>query len=603
MNKNASVIVLLLSLLVHTGLRAGTSFHYHVDVTNTATDSFAVTLKVSGLKGDSIIYQFAATAPGTYQVMDVGRLVGSFTARNADGRPLPAHRLSTNQFVIRHASTIATVEYRISDSFDENLQPHPIYLMCGSNIENDNVQINPHMVFGYFHGHQSDPIAVSVTYPNDWIIGTALPLNNGAYYADTFDRLVDSPIFVGRMKKTSFKVGGADIDMYIYSANGEVTAEQFKEPLHKLLIAADQFLDGLPVKNYTFLFHFRPNPIELGTTGAWEHSYSSGYVLPENILANGPATLLGIIAHEFFHIVTPLNIHSEIIEAFNFVKPVASQHLWLYEGTTEWASDMMQVRGGTLSDLDYMAIISEKLNNNDSYNPSVSLVDLALGSFDRYVDQYPNIYEKGALTAIFLDMRILELSKGKQGLQDVIKKLSQRYGPKRAFPEQEFFDIFVKETYPEIADFIDRYIKGTEPLPVEAYLAKAGYEYKRTHRTGEYRPNAGKFTLGFDGTNLRILSVLDGDSVTQELGLQPGDAVLKFVHNGTEIGIFQGVQAVISQLQPGEDIGWIVRRGDQEMRLTAKVRLKEVVENHKISPMAKLTREQEQFRKWWFTNL
>ena len=51
-----------------------------------------------------------------------------------------------------------------------------------------------------------------------------------------------------------------------------------------------------------------------------------------------------IAAHEFFHIVTPLNIHSEIIEHFNFVTPVPSQHLWLYEGTTEWAAHAMQFR-------------------------------------------------------------------------------------------------------------------------------------------------------------------------------------------------------------------------------------------------------------------
>lgn len=599
MYKNIWIII----LLFHTGLSvAGTPFHYHVDVTDTAMDSFSVTLNISGLKGDSIIYQFAATAPGTYQVMDVGRLVGSFAASDAKGRTLSSYRLSTNQFVIHHASSISKVEYRISDSFDENLQPHPIYLMCGSNIEDDNVQINPHMVFGYFHGHQSDAIEVSVAHPKEWTLGTALPFRNGVYHADTFDRLVDSPIFGGRMEKSGFKVGGTDVDMYIYSASGEVTADHFREPLRELLVAADKFLDGLPVKHYTFLFHFRPNPNELGTTGAWEHSYSSSYALPENILAHGPEALLGIIAHEFFHIVTPLNIHSEIIEEFNFVKPVASQHLWLYEGTTEWASDMMQVRGGLMNDIEYMAAISGKLNNNDSYDPSVSLVDLALGSFDRYVPQYPNIYEKGALTAMLLDMRLLELSNGQKGLQEVIKTLSQRYGPKRAFPEHEFFDIFIKETYPEIADFIDRYIKGTEPLPVEEYLAKAGYTYERSYRTGKYRPNAGKFSLGFDGTHVRVIALQEADSVTRELGLQVGDAVLKFVHNGTEVGIFQGVQGVIAQLKPGEEIGWMIRRGDQDMRLTAKARLTEVVENHKITPMTKLTQKQEQFRKWWFTN-
>ena len=62
-----------------------------------------------------------------------------------------------------------------------------------------------------------------------------------------------------------------------------------------------------------------------------------------------------IAAHEFFHIVTPLNIHSEIIEHFNFVTPVPSQHLWLYEGTTEWAAHAMQLRAGLKSPDEYLA--------------------------------------------------------------------------------------------------------------------------------------------------------------------------------------------------------------------------------------------------------
>ena len=40
-----------------------------------------------------------------------------------------------------------------------------------------------------------------------------------------------------------------------------------------------------------------------------------------------------IAAHEFFHVVTPLHIHSEIIENFDFETPVPSEHVWLYEGS------------------------------------------------------------------------------------------------------------------------------------------------------------------------------------------------------------------------------------------------------------------------------
>lgn len=575
-------------------------FQYQIDLRESIqTDSFHVTLTVEGVTGDSTIYQFAATAPGTYQVMDVGRLVGSFSAADRSGHVLPSYRLSTNQFVIRDARSLAKVQYRISDSFDENLAPHPIYLMCGSNLEQSNAQINPHMVIGYFHGHQSDPIRLRLDTPQDWVTGTALPMKDGDYVAETFDHLVDSPLLSGKLDHSGFKVSGTQIDIYSYSETGSLKPGMFEEDLKKLLTAADRFLGGLPVKQYTFLFHLRTNAEEMGITGAWEHSYSSGYVVSESI---PKSELLSTIAHEFFHIVTPLNIHSEIIEKFNFVKPVASQHLWLYEGTTEWASDMMQVRGGLISDTMLLRAITIKMNNADAYDPNVSLVDLSLGSYDQHVGQYGNIYMRGALTAMMLDMRILELSKGKKGLRDVMKKLSRKYGPKKAFPENGFFEVFVKETYPEIADFFERHVKKAEPLPVKEYLAKAGYEYFPNFATGQFRPNAGKFIPGFDGQNVVVTSVVESDSVTQELGIQTGDKLIRFAAKDKDVGIFQGVQGLLAQLQVGDEFSWTVLRGDQELKLTARTRLTEIVVRHKILHGKEATREQNEFRTAWLTN-
>ena len=93
--------------------------------------------------------------------------------------------------------------------------------------------------------------------------------------------------------------------------------------LKDILNAENDFMEGLPVKHYTFLFHFE----NIGA-GAWEHSYSSEYILQEAPLTeNFREEIKDIVAHEFFHILTPLNIHSELVAKFNFVKPVMSQHL------------------------------------------------------------------------------------------------------------------------------------------------------------------------------------------------------------------------------------------------------------------------------------
>jgi len=593
--KKASLLLTFL-LMVVPAIFAGTiKISYTIDVTHFDSDSFFVDLDVSGLSGDSAVFQFASTAPGTYQVMNVGRFVGGFSAFDAKGKRLEISHPEINQFVIRHASDLARVTYQVDDSYGTTHTEYPIYLMCGSNLERDNALVNGQMVCGYFHGFQSNPIEIKYTYPKDWKVGTALEGKKGSYYAETFDQLVDSPFMLGPLTHANTKVGGANVDLYCYSPNGRQNADSLLASMKDMLESARKFLGELPVKRYAFLYHFRTDL--KGVWGAWEHSYSSEYVTPEST-----NDVVSTAAHEFFHIVTPLNIHSEIIESFNYIKPVASQHLWLYEGTTEWASDMMQVRGGLMNDRELLGEITKKLNANDSYDPTISLVDLSLGSYDKYVAQYENIYEKGALTAMFLDTRLLELSKGKTGLRDVINKFSKKYGPHKAFPESEFFNVFVKETFPEIKDYFDRYVKGTDPLPVKEYLAKAGYDYIAEVHTGKYKPNLGKFSFAFDGRNLVAQKPDLADSVTLQLGIQDGDAILRFAHNGKETKIFDNLQAAMAAVAIGDRFSWIIERGGKEMTLSTNAGRTEDVERHKIVPMSGLTKDQEEFRKWWLTN-
>ncbi|NUM81488.1 peptidase [bacterium] len=580
----------------------GLSIHYHVNMTRIETDSFYVTLDVSGFKSDTAVFQFASTAPGTYQVMDVGRFVGSFHAFDAAGKPLVVERRGTNQYAIFRARSLAKLTYQVEDTYDTSIKEFPIYVMAGSNLEKDNAVVNGQMVFGYFHGYQSNPIRIRFEYPKDWTVGSALNADKNEYVADTFDRLVDSPTLLGKLTHAEMKVGGTKVDIYSYSENDKIKADDLVPEMKKMITAADQFLKGLPVKRYTFLFHFRANPGPV--YGAWEHSYASLYVIPEGDAPSTAAGVVSIAAHEFFHIVTPLNIHSEIIEEFNYIKPVASQHLWLYEGTTEWASDFMQVRSGQMSDTELMNQISQKLQNNDQYDPNVSLVELSLGSFEKYVDQYQNIYDKGALTAMFLDMRLLELSKGKKGLRDVINTLAKKYGPKKAFPEDKFFDIFVEMTYPEIRDYIDQYIKGSKALPVKEYLAKAGYEYIPSQKTGVFAKSRGKFDFGAYNNQIVVRNVDPADSVNMQSGLKDGDVMLRMAYNGAEVSILDPrFPTVMSTMQVGDPFAWIVQRGGQELKLQANVGRREIIETHKIIPMVTLTKEQEQFRKWWLTNL
>jgi predicted metalloprotease with PDZ domain len=406
----------LLAALSATAAAQQSALGYAIDLNDRADDNFKVTAWVSGLTDANAIYQFAATAPGTYQVMDIGRYVRRFQAFDAAGRAVPVERVSVNQWKLSKPERVRTLRYAIAETWDTPVDQHQIYLMCGTSMERDHVLINPHAVIGYPSGMQARPIRLRIAYPAAWKVGTALDRDrSGAYLAEDIDHLVDSPILLGRLTEARTRVTGVPVEIYTYSRTGKIRAPQLLGAMDDMLQAAGRFLGKLPVNRYTFLYHFDER-----SAGAWEHSLSSEYVLQESEFTDSVGKrVTDIAAHEFFHVVTPLNIHSEIIEHFNFVTPVPSQHLWLYEGTTEWASHAIQLREGLETPEEYLATVIQKMQiDRFRYDSTWSLRQLALTSYsDSGQVQYGNIYMRGALTAGLLDIRLLELSGGQRGLR------------------------------------------------------------------------------------------------------------------------------------------------------------------------------------------
>jgi predicted metalloprotease with PDZ domain len=109
----------------------------------------------------------------------------------------------------------------------------------------------------------------------------------------------------------------------------------------------------------------------------------------------------------------------------------------------------------------------------------MSLSQMSLTCYDEGGPQFGNVYNKGAMVAALLDIRLLELSGGTKGLREVILQLIETYGPENAFSEENFFNDFATLTdYPiEISDFFDKYVKGIDPLPVNEYFSKLGISY------------------------------------------------------------------------------------------------------------------------------
>ena len=464
------------------------TFFYQINLNDRSGDTFKVRLYVGDLTSDNAIFQFPATVPGTYDIMNIGRFVREFTAYDKQFNRISSSQISVNQWQIDNPEDVYVIEYEIAETWDTPVTEYELYRMAGTSLEDDHALLNTFCVLGYPEGLKDKPFTIGIDHPSGWTIGTSLvKTSDGYFWAANYDLLVDSPLLLGTISSESTEVSSATINVHTFSEHQIVSASQIMPDVEQAILDANEFLDGLPVDRYSFLFHYGES-----SAGALEHSYSSVYVLEESQYYSG--SLDWVIYHEFFHIVTPLNIHSEIIEDFNFVTPTPSEHLWLYEGVTEWASDMMQFRNGSMDSNELFRQFSRKLEvDRNYYDLDYSLSDIGLNAYTEYGHtQFGNIYNRAAIVAALLDIRLLELSSGAYGLRELILELANEYGPEKSFPEDGFFDILVNMTYPEISDFINSYIINAEPLPVEEYFSKIGVIYNDADYSFTINSSAGE---------------------------------------------------------------------------------------------------------------
>ena len=198
--------------------------------------------------------------------------------------------------------------------------------------------------------------------------------------------LYDSPIMFSLPDTATVRVGNADVLVAVYSPKKMVNAKFIAAHLEKLLMATKNYLMGkLPVDKYAFIYYFNGEQKPLSSAGAWEHSYSSFYSVPEQPQEEGIELWVDISSHEFFHIVTPLTISSREVKEFNFNETVLSKHVWLYEGSTEYYAHHVQVWGGLISPEKFLETLAGKINYSRTYyKDDLSFTELSTESAGKH---------------------------------------------------------------------------------------------------------------------------------------------------------------------------------------------------------------------------
>ena len=543
-------------------------------------DRVKVTLNPGPIASDSIKFYLPKIVPGTYAINNYGQFSNDLEALDYDGNPINVNRQNENTWMISNAQKLDQLSYFVEDTYDMEGEGE-VFSPAGTNFDaGDNFMLNLHAMVGYFEKAKEIPYKINIHRPSNLVASASLPVINqttqDGYVIDEFSTnryfgVIDHPILYAEPDTTSFDIEGMKVLLSIHSPNGVHSTEDLKPALEKMVQAQKSFLGDIDNTNvYAILLYLSEmdQPDARGF-GALEHHTSTSVVLPETMtLGQLEETMTDVVSHEFFHIITPLNVHSEEVHYFDYNNPEMSQHLWMYEGVTEYFANLFQINQGLISEDEFYERMNEKIQTSMAFDDSMSFTVMSENILENdYKDSYYNVYQKGALIGMALDIRLRELSNGDMGILDLMKQLISKYGKDTPFKDDELISEIVNITYPEIQTFFDRYVSGNTPIPYEKFFAKVGVtKTEQLEETGYFLDGQTPFIdANPDLGTVFFREAYPLNTFFKDLGVKGGD-VIKSV-NGTAYNL-QNIRNLISTSMTwadGEAFTITVERDGEEM--------------------------------------
>jgi predicted metalloprotease with PDZ domain len=390
----------------------------------------------------------------------------------------------------------------------------------------------------------------------------------------------------------------------VYSPNQTHTAKQIGETMKTMMQAQKTYLGDInSTPRYDiYLYLSRGEADSPKGFGALEHHTSTVVVMPEAIPEAALAeSMVDVVSHEFFHIVTPLSVHSEDVHYFDYANPTFSKHLWMYEGVTEYFATLFQVDQGLITDNEFYSKIMGKIQTASAMNDAMSFTIMSENVLDEpYASQYYNVYQKGALIGMCIDILMREESNGNRGILSLMKELSTKYGKNKPFEDDNLIAEITAMTYPSVGEFLQTHVVGDLPINYNEFFAKVGLEMGESKVETNLVQNDGALIFGANQENGTIYfnNLVTQNSFWNDNGVQAND-VIKSV-DGEEVTMMTAntVFQKVFMWQPGKEINVVLDRGGEEVVIETTVETSYTIGKSLVdNPNA--TETQKALRKAW----
>ncbi|WP_460220779.1 M61 family metallopeptidase [Psychroserpens sp. MEBiC05023] len=538
-----------------------------INLSAIVNDKAPVSIDPGRFKKHIVIYRLPRVIQGSYEVDDFGRYIDDFKAFDYEGNEMAVDKIDANSWRIKNATQLDKITYLVNDTFDEEKsnnfrEGNAPFSPGGTNIEPDNYVLNLHGFIGYFDVLKNAQYTIDITASTDFERTSALQQikstisadgsqTTTSYFAPRYFDVTDNPMMYGKLDVEEFMVGNISIVLSVYSPNKKHTADSLKETVYTMMEAQKRYLGDIDsTQRYDIYLYLSDGSDDAPIGyGALEHHTSTVVVLREGASKEALAKLIiDIVSHEFFHIVTPLTVHSEDVHYFDYNNPTFSKHLWMYEGVTEYFAQHFQVCEGLVDIQTYCTTIDEQILISKGYDDSMSFTEMSENILEQpYAAAYINVYQKGALIGMCIDILMREESDGRRSLLSLMKELSSKYGIEKPFEDDALIDEITAMTYPSIGEFLKTHVVEGTPINYDVFFNKVGLHYADVETEALYMQSGSGllFEVNMDSRDVFFNNAVKDNSFWVEQGVTPND-VLKSV-NGI-IVVPENVNTIMKQM-------------------------------------------------------
>lgn len=450
---------------------------------------YRVTLHITELPAGKHHLTLPVWTPGAYEIQDFARHLFQIDASLNDTPIELAHTAKNEWEFDTYDTGTVTVRYQVY-AYELGVDT--------SHLDQTHAYWNGAQLFFLVDDYKDLPIEVIVEAPPEWHVSTGLErLENHPYRfrAANYDLLIDSPVEVGTHRRLTFTVDNIPHEVAIWGHGNEDTTRLIHD-IEAIVRTQRDLFGGLPYTHYTFILHLSDR-----RGGGLEHLNSTTCSVSRFSFRPWKEyrRVLELIAHEFFHLWNVKRIHPEMLGPFDYNREVYTHLLWAMEGFTDYYAYLSLRRAGLFTLKDYCGGLAERIQRYEQL-PGRFVQSLGESSFDTWIKLYkpdadsPNrtisYYLKGDLVGTCLDLEIRKRTDNRASLDDVLKRLYERYGQHGVgFPESVYQDTVEEVAQSSFEDFFQSYIWGTEPVPFDHYLAYAGLLLERRYKNPDADEN------------------------------------------------------------------------------------------------------------------